>query len=125
MCKQQRPIMKRSSKETGSKVSFSDLTETVVVQSPPTRSETKNANWYSKEDITKFRSLTPEDCLLSPGNSKLRKQRIQSLLSVQSEHRELGIQDPKGLRQISRAMSKQSLKDAIQRAEAEVGLSLD
>jgi len=108
--------MKRSSqsapmmRKTGSKVSFDqNLTKTFEVESPR---NAKNASWYSHGEISNFRK---GDDSTTFGNSA-RKDFVRSLLNVQKEHKEMGIQDPKGLRQMSRACSKDSIKKAIARA---------
>jgi hypothetical protein len=51
-----------------------------------------------------------------PDSCSQRKDFVVSLLEIQREHKELGIDDPKGLRQISRVASRESLRRAIARA---------
>lgn len=108
--------MKRSAhsaptmKKTGSKVSFDEsLTKTIEVEPA---SNAQNASWYSSNEISNFRE--GEDS--STASHAVRKDFVRSLLNVQKEHKDMGIKDPKGLRQMSRACSKDSIKKAIQRA---------
>lgn len=98
-----------SMKKTGSKVSFDEsLTKTIVVEPA---SSAQNAVWYSPDELNTFRKGSD-----LPMKAEVRKDFVRTLLSVQKEHKELGIQDPKGLRQMSRACSKDSIKMAIKRA---------
>ena len=95
--------------KTGSKVSFDESgPKTFVVESP---SAAKNASWYSPDELSSFRKGES-----SATSRAVRKEFVRSLLNIQNEHKALGIQDPKGLRQMSRAISKESIKSAIQRA---------
>jgi hypothetical protein len=96
-------------KSSSSRVSFSDANKTIVVDSPPP--ELQNASWYSPDEIRVFKKSTNV-----PDSSSQRRDFILSLLEIQREHKELGIDDPKGLRQISKVASRESLKRAIARA---------
>lgn len=95
-------------KKTGSKVSFDESPKTILVE-PPIASQ--NASWYSPDELSSFRK--GESNTMS---KTVRKEFVRTLLTVQNEHKAMGIQDPKGLRQMSRAISKESIKSAIRRA---------
>lgn len=96
-------------KKTGSKVSFDETMTTTFVVEPVCN--TQNASWYSPDELSSFRK--GDGSLM---NSSVRKEFVRTLLNVQNEHKAMGIQDPKGLRQMSRAISKDSIKSAIRRA---------
>ena len=98
--------------KSGSKVSFNDSNDTVVVVEKA--SGASNASWYTADEIRNFKSTSPKN---GGDKSVIRQEFIRSLLKTQSEHREMGINDPKGLRQLSKACSKGSIKEALKRAE--------
>lgn len=98
------PTMRKSS----SKVSFSDMAETLVVE-PHTGPQ--NESWYTTDEIRAFRKTQR-----SKSDTVSSKEYVRSLLSIQQMHQDMGIQDPRGLRQMSRAFSKDSMKKAIERA---------
>ena len=123
-----RPLSDISAKSTrtlresrgGSRVSFSDTgNKTIVVDSH--LSNQKNEIWYSSEELKDFRSSSSppatEESKVTRTNKHRSTDLVRALLSVQSEHKALGIKDPKGLRQMSRACSKESIKEAIYRAQ--------
>ena len=71
----------------------------------------KTELWYSQSDMQRFRKET-RDNFVQP--NPCRRRLVKSILSQQREHQELGMSDPKGLQQLSRACSK----DARERARA-------
>lgn len=96
--------------KTSSRVSFSDINKTIVVENSTPNSD--NSSWYSPDEIQVFR----KSCNDLPKFSDQRKAFVSSVLEIQREHKEMGIRDPKGLRQISRVASRESMKKAIARA---------
>lgn len=95
-------------RKSSSKVSFSDMAETRVVEP---HNGPQNESWYTTDEIRTFRKTQR-----SKSESASNKEYVRSLLSIQKMHQDMGIQDPKGLRQMSRAFSKESIKKAIERA---------
>ena len=69
------------------------------------------SRWYSQSDFKRFRKETPDN-FIQP--NPCRQRLVKSILSQQWEHQKLGMSDPKGLQQLSRACSK----DARERARA-------
>jgi hypothetical protein len=96
--------------QTSSRVSFSDANKTIVVEPP--HADGQNASWYSKHELQNFRKSSKGPGFLSP-----KKDFVLSVLEIQRTHKELGIQDPKGLSQVSKVASRESLKRAIARAQ--------
>jgi hypothetical protein len=101
-------------KRTGSnKVSFNDIsTNTVLVDTETTASQ-RNACWYTPEELRKLDddedTVVDEEALRKQNErSKIRREFVRSILERQTEHKTLGIDDPKGLRMLSRACSKYS-----------------
>lgn len=111
------PTLKKSS----SKVSFDESVTKCIIFTEESSSN-RNEGWYSPDEISKFRQAQRGDANgdTEQRNSLLRKDFVRSILSIQSEHRAMGIVDPKGLRQMSRAASKKSMMDAIDRAKEEI-----
>ena len=68
--------------------------------------------WYSQNDFDSFRRSAP--CQAKA--EAYRRQFIQSLLEQQSEHKTAGIEDPKGLRMMSKTCSKSAAVRARQAA---------
>jgi hypothetical protein len=68
--------------------------------------------WYSAKEYEFFRTDAP--CMTK--ETDCRRQFVQSLLSQQREHKEIGISDPKGLRMLSKACSKGAVLKARQLA---------
>jgi len=97
-----------SMRKSASRVSFSDANEVVVVEPLP---DHQNCSWYSAQEIHSFKQTSKE-----LGCPNQRKDFVVSLLEIQREHKQYGIHDPKGLRQVSRVASRESLKQAIARA---------
>mmetsp|Transcript_80148 Transcript_80148/g.120462 ORF Transcript_80148/g.120462 Transcript_80148/m.120462 type:complete len:137 (-) Transcript_80148:302-712(-) len=111
-----------SMRKSTSKVSFDEsTTKTIVVEK---EGNNQNAIWYTKDDIKDFRKQLDGDTLESMGmgssSNLIRKDVIRSILQTQNEHRAMGISDPKGLRQLSRACSKKAIANAITRAQQEI-----
>ena len=102
-------VLSTGMRKSGSRVSFCDANEVVVVE-PPLPDHEK-CTWYSAQEIHSFKETSKE-----PGCLNQRKDFVMSLLDIQREHKQHGIQDPKGLRQVSRVASRESLKRAIARA---------
>jgi len=98
-------------KRSDSRVSFSDANNVVVVEPP--LPDNKNCSWYSSQEIQMFRKTSD----MTPDLVDHRRDFVRSLLEIQREHKEYGIQDPVGLRQVSRSASRQSLKRALARAQ--------
>ena len=71
----------------------------------------KTELWYSQSDFKLFRKEAPDN-FIQP--NPCRRRLVNSILSQQWEHQELGMSDPRGLQQLSRACSK----DARERARA-------
>ena len=92
----------------GSRVSFSNANEVVEVDPLP---DQHNCSWYSAQEIRSFKKTSK-----GQGCSNQRKDFVASLLEIRREHKQHGIKDPKGLRQVSRVASRESLKQAIARA---------
>ena len=67
--------------------------------------------WYSQSDFKRFRKENPNN-FIEP--NPCRQRLVKSILKQQWEHQKLGMSDPKGLQQLSRACSK----DARERAHA-------
>ena len=100
-----------SNKSFTRNVSFNEAPKTILVEPD---SDNQNASWYSPDEIKDFRKKEVDSPL---SGSSLRKDFVRSLLNVQKEHKDMGIHDPKGLRQMSRASSRESMKKAIERAQ--------
>jgi hypothetical protein len=121
------------------RVKFSEVHKIAVVDTIDDAD--KPAIWYTKKDLSELRQslgqCSCDDCSLSSSESacctctplpsstpststeerKLRKDFIASLLRQQCEHQRLGLADPKGLFQFSRACTKKSRQDAIKKAK--------
>jgi hypothetical protein len=107
------------SERKSSRVSFNeDATETIVVD--PTSPQ--KDSWYSSDELHRFRKSinTTENKPGRRASSSMRKDFVRAILEVQSEHQAMGISDPKGLRQMSKASSKPAMTEAIRRAHAEL-----
>lgn len=103
--------VKSSSSSIDRNVSFDKAgPKTFVVES---KTNPQNADWYSPDEIKDFRKEGDSPIF----ESSVRKDFVRSLLHVQKEHKDMGIHDPKGLRQLSRAGSRESIKKAIERAQ--------
>jgi hypothetical protein len=109
------PRIKTMKKIGGSKVSFNEVATKVVVVLKKTASQ-NNASWYTYDELKTFRKGRDPPTSGVNKDSSIHKDFVRYLLEVQSEHRALGIEDPKGLRAIFRACSKVSIKKAIERA---------
>jgi hypothetical protein len=108
--------MKKSSSGSSNKsfnmnVSFSNTGPKTIEVEPDNNAQ--NASWYSPDELSDFRKEEKS----SITTNSVRKDFVRSLLQVQNEHKNMGIQDPKGLRQLSRASSRESMKKALQRAQ--------
>lgn len=88
--------------------------------------------WYTRQDLASFRQRpsceegdSDGDGLRDNEKEVCRHRRsctrrffVRSLLERQSEHRKLGVNDPRGLYQCSKSMSKESKKRALQMAKS-------
>ena len=72
-----------------------------------------NAFWYSRRDFESFRQKNLYWC--NQRDQRNRKH-VRGILSQQMEHKDLGIDDPKGLKQLSMACSKPSRQRAREQA---------
>jgi hypothetical protein len=89
-----------------------DATETYFVDDSLSTLVPPNMLWYSAEEYELFRKDTP----CETKETTCTRQFVQSLLSQQQEHKEIGISDPKGLVMMSKACSKGSRLRARQLA---------
>jgi hypothetical protein len=99
--------MKRNETTTKQKMMahFNDdeLSETFVLDDDSLSTPVQpNTLWYSAEEYELFRTDTPP----KKKGTSCRRQFVQSLLSQQREHKEIGISDPKGLQMLSKVCSK-------------------
>lgn len=83
-----------------------------------------DAVWYSSRDLQMIRSkddeLPSSDCsaIFHKFDHQRQKEFIEALLRQQTEQQKLGMIDPKGLFQLSKAFSKKSKERALQSARA-------
>ena len=94
------------------RVSFASSEQVIAIE-PINNEEDKALLWYSKQDLKKVRSGEEK---ASKVDGQRRRDFVIALLGQQSEHNTLGIQDPKGLYQFSRACSKTSRQKALKDA---------
>jgi hypothetical protein len=129
-------------KRNDSKVRFSESTALTIVEQAQDVIENKNEVWYSRDELKTLKSKSSrqkagddnveeddDDHAIDPAEEKrrseMRQQFIRSILEQQSEQRKLGIDDPKGLRALSRAASKTSRKEAEEVAKINQSESLN
>jgi hypothetical protein len=110
------------------RVSFSETDHIKIVNT--VESEEKSSVWYTKRDLAAIRSqcccTTVDDetnaCeeaslpVISAADRQRPKKFVVALLQQQNELKQLGMQDPKGLFQLSRACSKKARQQALQQA---------
>jgi hypothetical protein len=116
---------------TERRVSFSETDQVKIVNT--VESEEKSSVWYTKKDLAAIRSQCSctavddetkaldnacEEASLPVISAADRRQKgfVVALLQQQNEHKQLGMQDPKGLFQFSRACSKKARQQALQQA---------
>jgi hypothetical protein len=96
--------------------------------------EEKASVWYTEKDLASFtyafdnEPSSSSSRLLKQSSSaqaftteldrQLQKEFVVALLQQQLEHKKLGVNDPKGLFQFSRACSKKSRQQALEQARA-------
>jgi hypothetical protein len=113
-------------------VRFCETEQVKVVETVDNNDETSSV-WYTRHDLANARS---EDCsckkqrrhldkaeetplmcicqLISDADRQRQRDFVMALLQQQVEHKQLGLQDPKGLFQLSRACTKKSRQQALQ-----------
>jgi hypothetical protein len=118
-------ISKNITEQVPKKVQFSQDEQVRLIVDTFTQ-EDKPALWYTRTDLKEIRGQSSCSCIpVDDENTKeaarkrmveRRRQRefVVSLLSQQHEHKLMGVEDPKGLFQFSRACSKLSRKRALQ-----------
>ncbi len=109
------------------RVRFSKTEQVKMVET--VENDEKSSVWYTRQDLLLANILRSEDCSCqqrpvdkdSPrcicqlrAAGERRRDFVMGLLQQQLEHKKFGIQDPKGLFQLSRACSKSSRKRALQ-----------
>jgi hypothetical protein len=109
------------------RVSFSKTEQVQMVET--VENDEKSSVWYTRQDLLLANILRSEDCSCqqrlfdkdSPrcicqlrGAGERQRKFVMELLQQQLEHKKFGIQDPKGLFQLSRVCSKQSRQRALQ-----------
>jgi hypothetical protein len=117
---------------TERRVSFSETDQIKIFNT--VESEEKSSVWYTKKDLAAIRwqcSCTVVDdetkaldnaCeeaslpVISATYRRRQKEFVIALLQQQNEQKQLGMQDPKGLFQFSRACSKKARQQALQKA---------
>ena len=103
------------------RVTFSNTEQINVVDTID--QEEKSSLWYTKQDLAASQSEScvcsaSVECLCQVGSdNEGRRQFVKGLLQQQLEHKRLGVYDPKGLFQFSRACTKHSRKRAQQLAK--------
>jgi hypothetical protein len=80
-----------------------DATETYFVDDSLSTRVPHNMLWYSAGEYESFRNDTPA---CKTNETICPRQFVQSLLSQQQEHKNIGISDPKGLLRLSKVCSK-------------------
>jgi hypothetical protein len=93
-------------------VHFDDNSTETIVYERLSAAVSPTSLWYSPKDYEAFR-LDAADKTVGKTS---RRQFILALLSQQLEHKKLGISDPKGLKMLSKACSKDALQIARQLA---------
>jgi hypothetical protein len=116
---------------TERRVHFSETDQIKIVNT--VKSEEKSSVWYTEKDLAVIHpqcSSTAVDdeikalngCeeaslpVISAADQQRQKDFVMDLLQQQNEHKQLGMQDPKGLFQFSRACSKKARQQALQQA---------
>jgi hypothetical protein len=117
-------------------VQFSKTEQVKMVEA--VENDEKSSVWYTRQDLLLANNLRSEDCSCQqrpldthapkcicqlPADGERQRDFVMGLLQQQLEHKKFGIQDPKGLFQLSRACSKPSRLRALQegrRREKEV-----
>ncbi len=89
-----------------------DATETYFVDDSLSTRVPHSMLWYSAGEYELFRKNTP----CKTNKTICPRQFVQSLLSQQQEHKNIGISDPKGLFRLSKVCSKGALLRARQLA---------
>lgn len=116
-------------------------TENKVMEVETVETEEKASVWYTKKDLASIRSQctcasdndndesssSPSSRLLKQSSfaqaftteldRQLQKEFVMALLQQQLEHKKLGVNDPKGLFQFSKACSKTSRQQALKQAQ--------
>lgn len=105
------------------KVSFSEQKQIKEVDTVET--DERNTVWYTRQDLQEIRrdeTVTKDaglcDALFHKFDQQRQKEFISALLRTQMEHRQMGVNDPKGLFQLSKAYSKKSKQEALKTARA-------
>lgn len=109
-----------SMKRVDSKVRFNDnaAIRHIIEQAQEVMEDANEGIWYTPNELKTLKKQQQvagdedNDNPIDPVEEKRRRERrqqfVQSVLETQTEHKKMGINDPKGLRAISRAASKTS-----------------
>ncbi len=111
-------------KKTKRTVRFSE--EQQVQEYEIVDNDDRDSVWYSRRDLQAIRRQDEEvpsssDCsaaVFHKFDQERQKEFIAALLRQQTEHQKMGMNDPKGLFQLSKAFSKKSKELALKSAQA-------
>jgi hypothetical protein len=116
--------MMNNNKMSPRKVSFNDRKQ--IKEVGTVENDERNSVWYTRQDLQEIRrdgTATKDaelcDAVFHTFDQQRQKQFITALLKTQTEHREMGMSDPKGLFQLSKAYSKKSKQEALKSARAQ------
>lgn len=112
------------------RVQFGDNSEQVIPEIELTECERRTV-WFSADELLEFRmhalelaegNIAPSECrrglesYTQMGTHQRRRRYIHYVLSLQAQNKNLGIEDPTGLRACAVAQSKSSMESALIRA---------
>ena len=111
------------------KVSFNDCKQVTEVET--VSNDERNTVWYTRQDLEEIRHACQNntasernaevdcDAVFHTFDQQRQKELTAAILKQQLEHRQLGMSDPKGLFQLSKAFSKKAKLDALKAGRAQ------